>query len=573
MSRTRPLLLIAVGWLAFLSALLFFLSQSSSETLREHLRAWQFWFLEVQLVLSLVLAAFNLPRLVTSLRLTRTDIGFLTGACLLTGVLAGYVAPRTNRIFYDEQIYQNVGQNLADSRLAQMCNEGTVEYGTLQCWRPQYNKQPTGYPHLLSVVYRVTGTAYWTATRFNVGCAIALVAVVFLIAFGLFEDPWTARFAALIMALIPEQLLWAHSGAGEPSAALTTALAVLAATHFKRTSETAALAWTIVATVFAMQFKTESVLAAIVVGAAVLLFLPFELGRPRFWGWALVGAVLASAAVCHLVAVRGEDWGASGDRFAVGFFLPNLRVNSAFFLGDARFPAFYTVLAVAGLVARTLPADTRRLREAALCGVYFLAFWVIYLFFYAGSYNYGADVRFSLMAYPPVALLAGAGTGELIRRMQSRGWASSVTGPALVAAVLFQFTWYLPLVRNVGEEAWAARADVAFSEEFARTLPKNAFVFTHNPNVFHLMGVNAGQISMLVTEKPYVSAALMTRYSGGVYMYWNFWCNVPEPAQRQLCRSALAQFPSKLVSERLDRDYRFAFYRLDAASALPMRQP
>ena len=24
------------------------------------------------------------------------------------------VAPRTNRIFYDEQIYQNVGQNLAD---------------------------------------------------------------------------------------------------------------------------------------------------------------------------------------------------------------------------------------------------------------------------------------------------------------------------------------------------------------------------------------------------------------------------------------------------------------------------
>ena len=37
------------------------------------------------------------------------------------------VAPRTNRIFYDEQIYQNVGQNLADLRRAQMCNDGAVD--------------------------------------------------------------------------------------------------------------------------------------------------------------------------------------------------------------------------------------------------------------------------------------------------------------------------------------------------------------------------------------------------------------------------------------------------------------
>jgi hypothetical protein len=572
MSRTRQFLLIGAGWLAFLSALVLFLSQSSSSTLREHLRVRQFWFLEAQLILSLVLAAVNLPKLVTSLRLTRPDIAFVTGACLLAGLLAGYVAPRTNRIFYDEQIYQNVGQNLADSRLAQMCNEGTVEYGTLQCWRAEYNKQPPGYPHLLSVVYRVAGASYWTATRFNVWCAMALVAVVFLLAFALFEDSWTARFAALIMALVPEQLLWAHSGAGEPSAVLTAALAVLAVTHFKRTATTTALAWTIVATVFAVQFKTESVLTAVVVGVAVLLFVPFELRRPRFWAWALFGAVLASAAVCHLVAVRGENWGAPGDRFSLDFFLPNLRVNSAFFLGDARFPVLYTALALVGLVARTFTAEVRRLREAAVCGVYFLGFWVIYLFFYAGSYNYGADVRFSLMAYPPVALLAGAGAGELVRRMQSRGWASSIAGGALVAAVLFQFTWYLPLVRSVGEEAWAARADVAYAEEFARTLPKNAFVLTHNPNVFHLLGVNAGQMSILTGERQYVKTALLPRYSGGVYIYWNFWCNVLDPVQQKFCRDALAQWPSKLVSQHVDRDYRFAFYRLGSAPP-PMQQP
>ena len=38
-----------------------------------------------------------------------------------------------------------------------MCNDGTVEYGRLQCCRGEYNKQPYAYPHLLSLVYRVFG--------------------------------------------------------------------------------------------------------------------------------------------------------------------------------------------------------------------------------------------------------------------------------------------------------------------------------------------------------------------------------------------------------------------------------
>ena len=58
-----------------------------------------------------------------------------------------FVAPRTNRIFYDEQIYQSIGQNLADLKLAQMCNDGSVEYGRLQCASGEYNKQPYAYPH------------------------------------------------------------------------------------------------------------------------------------------------------------------------------------------------------------------------------------------------------------------------------------------------------------------------------------------------------------------------------------------------------------------------------------------
>ena len=127
-------------------------------------------------------------------------------------------------------------------------------------------------------------------------------------------------------------------------------------------------------------------------------------------------------------------------------------------------------------------------------------------------------------------------------------------------ALLFQFLWYTPLVRATTEEAWAARTDVRFAEAMAPALRGNSYVLTHNPNMFHVWGVNAGQISLIVNNPSYVDY-LATRYAGGVYLHWNFWCNVQVPVQQAFCRQALAAKPSVLVGEIRDRDQRFALYR------------
>ena len=127
--------------------------------------------------------------------------------------------------------------------------------------------------------------------------------------------------------------------------------------------------------------------------------------------------------------------------------------------------------------------------------LYFLCFWAVFLFFYAGSYNYGADVRFSLLTYPAVAILAGAGA-SVVHDVATRNSAPGRHVAAGVCAVLcMQFLWYLPHVRASGEEAWAARADVDFVHEVTRMLPRNSYVLTHNPSLFLLRGVNAGQMS------------------------------------------------------------------------------
>jgi hypothetical protein len=176
------------------------------------------------------------------------------------------------------------------------------------------------------------------------------------------------------------------------------------------------------------------------------------------------------------------------------------------------------------------------------------------------------------MTYPPIAVLGGLGAAQLARGI-ARRWARSgarlgAAAPAralIVTILLFQFLWYAPTVRATTEEAWAARADVRFAQSFASEIPRNSYVLTHNPGMFHLWGVNAGQMA-LVTSNPAYIRFLEERYSGGLYLHWNFWCNVQDPAQPEVCRKALEIGPADLVTEYRERDQRFAFYRMKVAN-------
>jgi hypothetical protein len=131
---------------------------------------------------------------------------------------------------------------------------------------------------------------------------------------------------------------------------------------------------------------------------------------------------------------------------------------------------------------------------------------------------------------------------------------------AATAALVFQFLWYMPLVRATTEEAWAARADVRFAREVAPQLPPNAYVLTHNPAMFHFWGINAGQMSTLLANPSHVEY-LARRYPGGVFLHWNFWCNVTDQSQKNLCSDVMAVRPAELVREYVERDQRFAFYK------------
>jgi hypothetical protein len=79
--------------------------------------------------------------------------------------------------------------------------------------------------------------------------------------------------------------------------------------------------------------------------------------------------------------------------------------------------------------------------------------------------------------------------------------------------------------------------------------------------MFHLWGINAGQMSYVTSNPSYVSV-LAARYSGGLYVHWNFWCNVDDPVQQEFCRKAIGMGSVEIVREYRERDQHYALYRI-----------
>jgi hypothetical protein len=543
---------VSVAWIAGLAALVVWLSITPAAVLRDELKVLQPWWLDACALLGVLICVCAAPRVAR----TSPRRGSAPAVCLmgLALCLTVFVAPRTNRIFYDEQIYESVGQNLSDLRRAQVCNDGTVASGRLHCADGEYNKQPYAYPHVLSLAYRVAGVHEWVAFAVNALAMALTTAAVYLLALVLFHDRRSAFFAGLLFALMPQQIVWSATAAVEPTASLAAVAAVLAAAIYERSGSVLTLIALTVSAAYAIQFRPESLLVLPVVAAVAWPRLRVDLRRPRGWWSAVLFLGLTAAHVAHLFAVRHINWGTDGPRFSLAYVAANLRTNAGFFVWDERFPVVCTALALAGLMG------VSRKRERWTLAAYFALFFGVDLVFYAGSYNYGADVRYSLMTYPPAAILGGVGAAVASRWLARR--VPKVPAPGVVAAVLlFQFLWYAPSVRAVTEEAWAARADVRFAKDFASRLPVDSYVLTQNPGMFQVWGVSAGQMSRAVASPNY-TAWLVRQHPGGVYVHWNFWCNVQEPSQPELCRRALALGRTALAAEYRERDQRFAFYRL-----------
>jgi hypothetical protein len=206
-------------------------------------------------------------------------------------------------------------------------------------------------------------------------------------------------------------------------------------------------------------------------------------------------------------------------------------------------------------------------KEKTLILLWFLLFWGIFIFFYAGSYGYGADVRFSLLSYMPFALIAGNGAASFTNLITQKF--NKHINFILAAFIIVSFIPFLPSIRAITQEAWGARADHRFAREMAKMIPDDSLVLTHNPNMFLLWGKSAAQAS-LATEHSRDFKRLFYQYRGGIYFHYNFWCNVPDPLQNSFCKNILEKFNCTLVVSYKEQDYKFELYKIEKKEEKPV---
>lgn len=490
----------------------------------------------------------------------------------LTLAVVGYfacgLAPRTNRIFYDEHIYMQIGQTLAHTGRAEYANYARAEYGKFEIYLAWVNKQPNGHPYLLSWVYRVFGVSE-EASHQMVCVVVGLTAALLYFAMVLLPlnlPAATPVAVAVGFIFTPLVLWWGHTVSVEPTAAATTVAGFFAAClHARwrnpRTGEGSPYSGAVLAATvaFAAYFRPES-LMAFPVAALVLMAADRRFLEDRVT-WAALALALALVApnLLHLWSVRTEDWGAQdGNRFGMSFLARNLRSNIGYFTQGEWFPLAGTVLAVLG--AGWLAVRNRLLGLAA--GTWFALSWGTFVLFYAGGYHYGASSRYAVISAAPVALLMGIGVGALVP------WARSLpaVGGLLGAVLLLNWGSALHYVPTPSREAAEARGDIEWIRETAALLPHGSLVISPDPCAWNILGRNASQFATIENMVRKEMRELVRQYPGGIYLHWDYWVNA-EPQRAEIWRRLIVDTKAGIFHRgRCERD-KFALFRLDTAHA------
>ncbi len=283
-------------------------------------------------------------------------------------LLVSQVAPQTHRIYYDEDIYANMAQNIALTGQTGMANYATFEYGEYFIHWLLYNKDPSGWPFLVSLAFQLFGTnetlTFYIANLLYAGGIILVFFITRLIA----DRDFPGLLAALVFALIPHNLIWSNTGAAEAPAAFFGGATVLCTLVWLRTRAPRHLFLLAALLPFACTMRPESALiglwalAALAVekiGTAPIFAAPdFADASPRhpmatreFWVMGLIAFAFFIPHLWHLWAVSGHSWGADGAKFSLLFLAKNLMTNGLYYMDNKAFPVLFTLLAVIGFVA------------------------------------------------------------------------------------------------------------------------------------------------------------------------------------------------------------------------------
>ncbi len=488
---------------------------------------------------------------------------FIAGLYLRT-----VVAPHTHRLYYDEDIYLNIGQSIAKEGKAVTCNYGTPG----KCIGGVYNKQPNGYPFLMSFVFLFGGGETQAHILTAIISSLTIITV-FLITYLLFENKKISIFSTLIFTLIPITIIWAPTTSSDTVFMFFSGLTIFAFLTYIKINDSKSLLFSISTLVYAVQIRPEGLIIIIPLIIVLIFFKKniFEsIQKKHFILLLIVFSILIAPHIIHMNTVKDNSWGTNQEKLGTEHLEKNLDDNTMFFFENTRFPVAFTLLSLIGL------ALGKNWKKKIFLVTWFMIFFGLYLFFYAGSFNYGVDVRFSLPMYIPVAILGGCGaylilkilnkliekTIELIKRIneeKNKIKSNWITTVVVTILLIITFIPFISLVSSVGEEAWDARLAHDFLVENIKELDKDSWIFSHSPYVALINGRNAAD--NYYAQNSDIMDDIFDK-TDNVYFYEEYWCGC-EPYTSSTCKYFHDNFKLKVYDSVSKKNRNFTLYKIE----------
>jgi 4-amino-4-deoxy-L-arabinose transferase-like glycosyltransferase len=471
---------------------------------------------------------------------------FLFVIFLLGFFLRMYIAPHTHRLFFDEDIYLEIGKEILERGKGSLCNYADAD----GCYEYDLMKWPNGYPFILAITFLFFGVSEAVAFNLMIFLGSLSIILVFLISYLLSGKEEIGLYSALLFALIPLHIMWSATTASEPVLIFFTLLAVFCLIMATKTNSWKTCGLALVALAYAIQIKAEGGILLALAGFIILLFgrnWIKKLKDKKFLFFWMLFFFLITPYLIHIsYAAKFDPWGATGKKFALGHARRNLPENLLFWIQGyptIEHPTLFTVLAILG----TFYCIDKRARIFLLLLVWFMLFFWLYVFFYAGSVRYGVDVRYSLNCYPPLIILGGYGLYALKRAISKKINGKLIT-IILISLVLATSYFYLPSISTPAEkieEARQAREYHKFALKMLEKLDENCYILSHVPSIYLVAGRNSLQTWNAQNKERMKS---LFEKTDCVIFDYGFWCNL-EPYKSSVCKYILDNYELTVIDK------------------------
>ncbi len=463
-----------------------------------------------------------------------------TWLALMVIILAGFLlratTPQIHRIYFDEDIFENIAQNILNSGRAILCNTGTPT----SCDEYILNKQPNSYSFMLAITYAIFGVGEAPAFWLNIAIGSITVLFVFILSYVIFRNERASVYSSLIFALTPLHIIWSATAASEPLMVISVILTIITFIFYLENRKFSILLLFGALFAFTMQTRHETLL--LTMPLAILFILK---GKPiqsiekcgkHYLIAVMFVIVLLIPHFLHLEYANKDSWGSSGEKLSAQYLEHNFSTNSSFFYENTRYPLFFTAVAFLGIIY-SLRFD---IKYSVFLLAWLTTFFTVYLFFYAGSYNSGVDAKYSLAVAAQLSIFAGMG---FFFADKSIGKLLPFAPLLIIISIIAAFYFFVPYVTEVWEESFEARQYHDFALRTAERINSSCYILTHVPSMYIVNGKKSAQNWNV--NSPGMMKKILENTDCIVYDE-GFWCQI-QPYKDEVCESFHKKYNLTLI--------------------------